>query len=113
MTTALPPLGERNIWGRPRRGRRGSGARLRPGPARAASEPEPPPPICATLVNRLRAGRADPAGLVGRPARLVAPGVRAIVRDIVAGTRTGSIILERAEDLAPRLLEAGYQFTTP
>jgi len=53
------------------------------------------------------------------------PGVRAIVRDIVAGTRTGSIILEhdgggnRSQTVAalqiwlPRLLEAGYQFTTP
>jgi len=53
------------------------------------------------------------------------PGVRAIVRDIVADTRTGSIILEhdgggnRSQTVAaltiwlPRLLEAGYQFTTP
>ena len=53
------------------------------------------------------------------------PGVRAIVRDIVADTRTGSIILEhdgggnRSQTVAaltiwlPRLLDAGYQFTTP
>jgi len=53
------------------------------------------------------------------------PGVRAIVRDIEADTRTGSIILEhdgggnRSQTVAalkiwlPRLLEAGYQFTTP
>ena len=53
------------------------------------------------------------------------PGVRAIVRDIEAGTRTGSIILEhdgggnRSQTVAalkiwlPRLLDAGYQFTTP
>ncbi len=53
------------------------------------------------------------------------PGVRTIVRDIVADTRTGSIILEhdgggnRSQTVAapeiwlPRLLEAGYQFTTP
>ena len=53
------------------------------------------------------------------------PGVRAIVRDIVADTRTGSIILEhdgggnRSQTVAalkiwlPRLLEAGYQFTIP
>ena len=53
------------------------------------------------------------------------PGVRAIIRDIVADTRTGSIILEhdgggnRSQTVAalkiwlPRLLEAGYQFTTP
>jgi peptidoglycan-N-acetylglucosamine deacetylase len=53
------------------------------------------------------------------------PGVRAIVRDIVSDTRTGSIILEhdgggnRSQTVAaltiwlPRLLEAGYQFTTP
>ena len=53
------------------------------------------------------------------------PGVGAIVRDIVADTRTGSIILEhdgggnRSQTVAalktwlPRLLDAGYQFTTP
>ena len=53
------------------------------------------------------------------------PGARAIVRDIVAGTRTGSIILEhdgggnRSQTVAalkiwlPRLIDAGYQFTTP
>ena len=53
------------------------------------------------------------------------PGVRAIVRDIVSDTRTGSIILDhdgggnRSETVAalkiwlPRLLDAGYQFTTP
>ena len=53
------------------------------------------------------------------------PGARTIVRDIVADTRTGSIILEhdgggdRSQTVAalkiwlPRLLEAGYQFTTP
>jgi len=53
------------------------------------------------------------------------PGVRAIVRDIEADTRTGSIILEhdgggnRSQTVAalkiwlPRLLEAGYQFTIP
>jgi peptidoglycan/xylan/chitin deacetylase (PgdA/CDA1 family) len=53
------------------------------------------------------------------------PGVRAIIRDIEAGTRTGSIILEhdgggnRSQTVAalkiwlPRLLDAGYQFTTP
>jgi peptidoglycan-N-acetylglucosamine deacetylase len=53
------------------------------------------------------------------------PGVRAIVADIEADTRTGSIILEhdgggnRSQTVAalkiwlPRLLEAGYQFTTP
>jgi peptidoglycan/xylan/chitin deacetylase (PgdA/CDA1 family) len=53
------------------------------------------------------------------------PGVRAIVRGIVADTRTGSIILEhdgggnRSQTVAalkiwlPRLLGAGYQFTTP
>ena len=53
------------------------------------------------------------------------PGIRAIVRDIEADTRTGSIILEhdgggnRSQTVAalkiwlPRLLDAGYQFTTP
>ena len=53
------------------------------------------------------------------------PGVRAIVRTIVSGTRTGSVILEhdgggnRSQTVAalkiwlPRLLDAGYQFTTP
>lgn len=53
------------------------------------------------------------------------PGVRTIVRDILSNTRTGSIILEhdgggnRSETVAalkiwlPRLLDAGYQFTTP
>jgi peptidoglycan/xylan/chitin deacetylase (PgdA/CDA1 family) len=53
------------------------------------------------------------------------PGVPAIVRDIVSDTRTGSIILEhdgggnRSQTVAalkiwlPRLLHAGYQFTTP
>jgi peptidoglycan/xylan/chitin deacetylase (PgdA/CDA1 family) len=53
------------------------------------------------------------------------PGVRAIVRNILSDTRTGSIILEhdgggnRSETVAalkiwlPRLLDAGYQFTTP
>ena len=53
------------------------------------------------------------------------PGVHAIIRDIVADTRTGSIILEhdgggnRSQTVAalkiwlPRLLDAGYQFTTP
>jgi peptidoglycan-N-acetylglucosamine deacetylase len=53
------------------------------------------------------------------------PGVNAIVRDIVADTRTGSIILEhdgggnRSQTVAalkiwlPRLLDEGYQFTTP
>jgi peptidoglycan/xylan/chitin deacetylase (PgdA/CDA1 family) len=53
------------------------------------------------------------------------PGVRAITRDIVTDTRTGSIILEhdgggnRSQTVAalkiwlPRLLDAGYQFTTP
>ena len=53
------------------------------------------------------------------------PGVHAIVRDIGADTRTGAIILEhdgggnRSQTAAalkiwlPRLLEAGYQFTTP
>jgi peptidoglycan/xylan/chitin deacetylase (PgdA/CDA1 family) len=53
------------------------------------------------------------------------PGVRAIVRDIESDTRTGSIILEhdgggnRSQTVAalkiwlPRLLGAGYQFTTP
>ena len=53
------------------------------------------------------------------------PGVRTIVRDILSATRTGSIILEhdgggnRSETVAalkiwlPRLLDAGYQFTTP
>jgi peptidoglycan-N-acetylglucosamine deacetylase len=53
------------------------------------------------------------------------PGVRAIVRDIEADTRTGSIILEhdgggnRSQTVAalkvwlPRLLGEGYQFTTP
>ena len=79
----------------------------------------------ACRVQLLRAGRPDPAGLVGRPARLVAPGVRAIVRTIVSDTRTGSVILEhdgggdRSQTVAalkiwlPRLLDAGYQFTTP
>jgi peptidoglycan/xylan/chitin deacetylase (PgdA/CDA1 family) len=53
------------------------------------------------------------------------PGVRTIVRDILSNTRTGSIILEhdgggnRSQTVAalkiwlPRLLHAGYQFTTP
>jgi peptidoglycan/xylan/chitin deacetylase (PgdA/CDA1 family) len=59
------------------------------------------------------------------PSDWARPGVRAIVRDIVADTRTGSIILEhdgggdRSQTVAalkiwlPRLLKAGYQFTTP
>jgi len=53
------------------------------------------------------------------------PGVRAIARTIVADTRTGSVILEhdgggnRSQTVAalkiwlPRLLDAGYHFTTP
>jgi peptidoglycan-N-acetylglucosamine deacetylase len=53
------------------------------------------------------------------------PGVRTIVRDIESDTRTGSIILEhdgggnRSQTVAalkiwlPRLLDAGYRFTTP
>ena len=53
------------------------------------------------------------------------PGIRAIIRDIESDTRTGSIILEhdgggnRSQTVAalkiwlPRLLEAGYRFTTP
>ena len=53
------------------------------------------------------------------------PGARTIVRDILSHTRTGSIILEhdgggnRSETVAalkiwlPRLLDAGYEFTTP
>jgi peptidoglycan/xylan/chitin deacetylase (PgdA/CDA1 family) len=53
------------------------------------------------------------------------PGVRTIVRDILSNTHTGSIILEhdgggnRSQTVAalkiwlPRLLDAGYQFTTP
>ena len=53
------------------------------------------------------------------------PGVGAIVRTIVSGTRTGSVILEhdgggnRSQTVAalkiwlPRLLDAGYQLTTP
>ena len=53
------------------------------------------------------------------------PGVRAIVRNIESDTRTGSIILEhdgggnRSQTVAalkiwlPRLLDEGYQFTTP
>jgi peptidoglycan-N-acetylglucosamine deacetylase len=53
------------------------------------------------------------------------PGASAIVRDIVAGTRTGSIILEhdgggnRSQTVTalkiwlPRLLDKGYLFTTP
>jgi peptidoglycan/xylan/chitin deacetylase (PgdA/CDA1 family) len=53
------------------------------------------------------------------------PGVGVIVRDIVSDTRTGSVILEhdgggnRSQTVAalkiwlPRLLDAGYQFTTP
>jgi peptidoglycan-N-acetylglucosamine deacetylase len=53
------------------------------------------------------------------------PGVRAIVRDIMATTRGGSIILEhdgggnRSQTVAalgiviPRLLDAGYHFVTP
>ena len=53
------------------------------------------------------------------------PGVRAIVRTIVSDTRTGSVILEhdgggnRSQTVAalkiwlPRLLDAGYHFTTP
>ena len=53
------------------------------------------------------------------------PGVGAIVRGIVSDTRTGSVILEhdgggnRAQTVAalkiwlPRLIDAGYRFTTP
>jgi peptidoglycan/xylan/chitin deacetylase (PgdA/CDA1 family) len=53
------------------------------------------------------------------------PGVAAIVSNIMHNTRTGSIILEhdgggnRAQTVAalkivlPRLLDAGYHFTTP
>ena len=53
------------------------------------------------------------------------PGVRSIVRTIESDTRTGSVILEhdgggnRSQTVAalkiwlPRLLDAGYQFTTP
>jgi peptidoglycan-N-acetylglucosamine deacetylase len=53
------------------------------------------------------------------------PGVRAIVRTIASDTRTGSVILEhdgggnRSQTVAalkiwlPRLLDAGYRFTTP
>jgi len=59
------------------------------------------------------------------PADWSRPGVRTIVRDILSNTRTGSIILEhdgggnRSQTVAalkiwlPRLLDAGYQFTTP
>jgi peptidoglycan-N-acetylglucosamine deacetylase len=53
------------------------------------------------------------------------PGVRSIVRTVESNTRTGSVILEhdgggnRSQTVAalkiwlPRLLDAGYQFTTP
>jgi peptidoglycan-N-acetylglucosamine deacetylase len=53
------------------------------------------------------------------------PGVRAITRTIMSGTRTGSVILEhdgggnRTQTVAalkiwlPRLLDEGYRFTTP
>ena len=53
------------------------------------------------------------------------PGVRAIVRTIASDTRTGSVILEhdgggnRSQTVAalkiwlPRLIDAGYRFTTP
>ena len=53
------------------------------------------------------------------------PGVRSIVRTVESDTRTGSVILEhdgggnRSQTVAalkiwlPRLLDAGYQFTTP
>ncbi len=53
------------------------------------------------------------------------PGVRAIARTVMSDTRTGSVILEhdgggnRSQTVAalkiwlPRLLDAGYQFTTP
>lgn len=59
------------------------------------------------------------------PSDWARPGVRAIIRGIVADTRTGSIILEhdgggdRSQTVAalkiwlPQLLKAGYQFTTP
>jgi peptidoglycan-N-acetylglucosamine deacetylase len=59
------------------------------------------------------------------PSDWARPGVRAIVRAIEADTRTGSIILEhdgggdRSQTVAalkiwlPRLIAAGYQFTTP
>jgi peptidoglycan/xylan/chitin deacetylase (PgdA/CDA1 family) len=53
------------------------------------------------------------------------PGVRSIVKTILSTTQTGSIILEhdgggdRSQTVAalkiwlPRLLDAGYRFTTP
>jgi peptidoglycan/xylan/chitin deacetylase (PgdA/CDA1 family) len=59
------------------------------------------------------------------PADWSRPGVHAIVRDILSYTQSGSIILEhdgggnRSQTVAalkiwlPRLIEAGYQFTTP
>ena len=59
------------------------------------------------------------------PRDWVRPGVREIVTNIIANTRTGSIILEhdgggnRSETVAalkiviPRLLDEGYHFTTP
>ena len=73
----------------------------------------------------LRAGRDDPARLVRRPSGLVPPRRGLIVGNIMRNTKTGSIILEhdgggnRSQTVAalkivlPRLLAAGYQFTTP
>jgi peptidoglycan-N-acetylglucosamine deacetylase len=79
------------------------------------------PQILAVL---RRYGVTASFSMIGRNAAAF-PGVGAIARDIVTGTRTGSIILEhdgggnRSQTVAaltiwlPRLLEAGYQFTTP
>ena len=72
----------------------------------------------------MRADEDGPGGLVGRPARLGAAGVRRIVSNIMHNTRPGSIILEhdgggnRSQTVAalrivlPRLLDKGYRFQT-
>ena len=87
----------------------------------AASESERHRYVCQQAARAGLTPLAWPAG----PRDWARPGVRAIVRDIVAGTRTGSINLEhdgggnRSQTVAalkiwlPRLLEAGDQFTTP
>ncbi len=92
----------------------------RPGMFRAPYGVWPP----AVFSSCARAGLTPLAWSVD-PRDWSRPGARAIVRDIVAGTRTGSIILEhdgggnRSQTVAalkiwlPRLIDAGYQFTTP
>jgi peptidoglycan-N-acetylglucosamine deacetylase len=123
----LEPLQPRRHAGRGRAGPDLAGDRC--DPRRHRGRPEHVPGavrgVAAGRVQLLRAGGLTPLAWSVDPRDWSRPGVRAIVRDIESDTRTGSIILEhdgggnRSQTVAaltiwlPRLLEAGYQFTTP